>query len=115
MTGLTDVQKSGLLFVFACIPTRLALVYLAYNKTFKYLPYITMLMGLGFLYIYFTGDRKTGSETFGRPIWWNDMRLFHGLMYVGFSILALLDCKGAWMLLGADVAAGIGAFIQHGP
>jgi Na+-transporting methylmalonyl-CoA/oxaloacetate decarboxylase beta subunit len=111
--NLTKSQKSSALFVFVCMPVRLAVTYLAYTGKARFLPYLTLLVGIGFLYIYFSGSRKTGAETFGQPIWWNDMRPIHGLLYIAYSILALNKCKNAWMLLGVDAAIGFGAFIQN--
>jgi hypothetical protein len=111
--NLSDSQKSSLIFILACIPARIGLSYLAYKRSFKFLPIITTLIGIGFLYIYFTGSRKTGTETFGKPIWWNNARLFHGLLFIAYSILAILGCDNAWILLAFDVAFGIGGFVQH--
>ena len=108
---LSDSQKSGLLFILLCIPIRSALAYLAYTNKFSLLPYITAIIGIGFLYIYFTGSRKTGAETFGKPIWWNNLRLFHGILFIAFSVLYLMKCEKAWMVLAADVAIGLGGFI----
>ena len=64
---MNTIQKRFLLFLGGCIPARLALVGLAKylpNKYLPYLGYITLLMALGFLYLYFTGSRKVGQETF---------------------------------------------------
>ena len=39
------------------------------------------VIALGFITIYVFGWRKTGLETMGAPIWWNDLRPLHGALY----------------------------------
>ena len=103
---------SAVLFLFCCIPARLGLAYIAYKRV-RALPYITMVIGIGFLTLYFTDARKTGAETFGLPIWWTRLRLIHGLTYILYSILALSGNKNAWTILFADTFIGLGAFAQE--
>lgn len=110
---------SKTLFLIGCIPTRLLLVYLAYyldytNSPFKnLLALITLIIGFGFLTIYFKGLRKTGVETEGRPIWWNNIRPVHGFIYILFSVLYMLNVKNSWMILLIDVIIGLIAFINN--
>jgi hypothetical protein len=124
-------MNSKLLFLAGCIPTRLLLTFLAYyslnfefkhDKTLKYiLTIITFLIGISFIIIYKKGWRKTGPETGGKEIWWNDYRPVHSSIYLTFSILTLLYIlnpsysylKHIWILLLLDVIVGIFAFSKH--
>jgi hypothetical protein len=124
-------MNSKLLFLIGCIPTRLLLAYLAYyslnydskfSNNLKYiLTIITFLIGLSFIIIYEKGWRKTGPETGGKEIWWNDYRPIHGSIYLTFSFLTLLhilkpsySClKYIWILLLLDVLIGLFAFSKH--
>jgi len=106
--------KRLLLFLIGCIGCRLALTLFA--KQFPdYLPYIgiaTLAISIGFFTIYFTGSRKTGPETFGEKIWWNNLRPVHGSLYLLFSILAFRKHPLAWVVLLIDTLIGLGAFIH---
>ena len=72
------------LFVIGCLGTRFAIIFIQ-NKYFNI---IKMLIGIGFLTIYLTDSRKYGLETFGDPIWWNDVRPIHGILYLISGITA---------------------------
>ncbi len=111
---------SKILFLTGCIPIRLLLTYIAYysyNLKNDYLRYllsiISFMIGLSFLIIYTKGWRKTGVETEGREIWWNNLRPIHGFIYISFAILNMMNYKYAWTLLGVDVIIGLLAFFDH--
>jgi hypothetical protein len=109
-------QKRMLLFLIGCIGTRLLFVYVAKNSSvqvLKYLGYIALLPAIGFMYIFLTGSRKTGSEVFGDKIWWNNLRPVHGLIYFLFSYNAIVGNKQAWVFLLADVLIGLVAWIFY--
>lgn len=113
---MNTIQKRFLLFLGLCIPSRLALTGLAKYLPNKYLPYlgcITLLMALGFLYLYFTSSRKVGQETFGQPIWWSKFRIVHGLLYLIFSYYAINRCASAYLFLLYDTLIGLGLFLVH--
>jgi hypothetical protein len=113
---MTPIQNRFLLFLGGCIPARLALTAMAKYLPLKYLPYmclITLPIAIGFLYLYFTGKRTTGLETHGAPIWWMKFRIFHGLMYLLFSILAFKYYINAYRILFADTMFGLGLFLIH--
>lgn len=108
-------QKSVLLFLLGCMPMRIALAYIAKQKV-QWLPYLgtlALMPALGFWIIYLTNARQTGTETFGRPIWWNSLRPVHGFLYFCFAVAALQGNKDAWVWLGADVVLGTIAFASH--
>lgn len=113
---LTDLQKRAILFWVGCIGTRLGLVWLAKNRP-KLLPYMGVVaigIAIGFTAIFFGGLRKTGAETFGQPIWWNNLRLLHAFLYGLFAYYALHnDADTASTILGIDVAIGMAAWIHN--
>ena len=113
---MTPLQKRFLLFLGGCIPARLVLTALAKYSSLHYLPYmsiITLPIALGFIYLYLTGQRTTGIETQGAPIWWMPFRIIHGLLYLLFSVLAIMRYKNAYMILLADTLLGLGLFLHH--
>lgn len=113
---MNAIQKRFLLFLGGCIPVRLALVWLAKHTPLIYLPYLgylALLVAFGFLYLFFTGKRKTGIETQGAPIWWSKFRIFHGIFYLLFAIYAIKRINTAYQFLLADVCLGLVLFLWH--
>ena len=111
---MNDIQKRFLLFLIGCIGTRALFVYVAKNAGPKYLPllgYLALLPAIGFIYIYLTGSRKTGGETFGDKIWWNNLRPLHALLYFLFAYNAIIGNKNAWLYLLFDVVFGLTSFL----
>jgi hypothetical protein len=111
---MNNTQKRFLLFLFGCIPTRLALVYLAKNISINYLPilgYIVLVPAIGFIYLFLSGSRKTGPETFGDKIWWNPIRPIHSLLYFAFAYNAIHKNKNSWIYLLVDVIFGLFSFL----
>jgi len=111
---MNNIQKRFLLFLFGCIPSRLALAYVAKIIPINYLPilgYVTLVMAIGFIYIFLTGSRKTGPETFGEKIWWNSLRPIHALLYLIFSYYAINKIRSGWKYLLYDVILGLLSFL----
>ena len=111
---MNDIQKRFLLFLVGCIGTRSLFVLIAKNASSKYLPllgYLALLPAIGFLYIYFTGSRKTGAEVFGEKIWWNDLRPLHSFIYFLFAYNAIIGNNKAWVYLLVDVIIGLFSFL----
>ena len=111
---MNNMQKRFMLFLFGCIPTRLALVYLAKNISIDYLPilgYITLIMGISFAYLFLSGTRQTGAEVFGDKIWWNNLRPIHSLFYLIFSYYAINKMREGWIYLLYDVIFGLFSFL----
>lgn len=99
---MNNIQKRFLLFLLGCIPTRLAITYLAKTISIQYLPilgYLALIPAIGFAYLYLSGTRKTGAEVFGDKIWWNDLRPIHSLFYFLFAYNAINKVKNAWLYL----------------
>jgi len=113
---MNTIQKRFLLFLIGCIGTRSLFVYLAKNASATYLMYmgyLALLPALGFLYIYFTGTRKTGGEVFGEKIWWNNLRPLHSTLYFIFAYNAINGNPMAWVYLLIDVIIGLTSFLAY--
>lgn len=116
---MTDniLKKRIFLFLFGCIVTRFILVILAKYSSDTVLHLLgvgALFISFGFIYIFITGTRKTGPETFGEKIWWNDYRPIHAFLYLLFAIMVFTKWKHyAWIVLLADVLIGLGAFLHY--
>jgi len=113
---MNNIQKRILLFIFGCLTARLLIVYVSKNINIDYLPYlgyIALIISSGFLYIYATDKRKTGAETFGAPIWWNNLRPIHGITYGLFAYNATNKNPDSWKILLFDVIFGATSFFIH--
>jgi len=111
---MNNIQKRFLLFLCGCIVVRLLFAILAKNISLSYLPYLgylALLPAFGFIYIFLTGSRKSGAETFGEKIWWNNLRPIHALLYFLFAYNAILGHKSAWIYLLIDVIFGLFSFL----
>lgn len=105
---------SKTLFLLGCIPVRILLAYIAFKlQSNKLLSILAFMIGFSFFIIYTTGIRKTGIETGGKPIWWNEWRPLHGFLYVLFAILNWMNVRNAWMVLVLDAIIGLIAFSLH--
>ena len=113
---MNNLQKRLLTFLIGCIGVRLLFVIIAKNINviyLKYLGYLALLPAIGFIFIYLTGTRKTGMETFGEKIWWNSLRPVHALLYALFAYNAINLHSCAWTFLLADVILGAVSFMVH--
>lgn len=114
---MNTLHKRMLLFLIGCIGVRSLFVVIAKTiniKYLKYLGYLALLPAMGFIYIFLTGARQTGAETFGAKIWWNKLRPLHALLYILFAYNAIQGNRQAWLYLLADVLIGLTFFlIQH--
>ena len=111
---MNTIQKRFLLFLIGCIGTRSLFVYLAKNASkqiLMYMGYLALLPAIGFLYIYFTGARKTGAEVFGEKIWWNNLRPLHSVLYFTFAYNAINGNPMACVYLLIDVVIGLISFL----
>ena len=113
---MNHLQKRFLMFLIGCIGVRSLFVIIAkYVNTqyLKYMGYLALLPAIGFIYIYLTGSRKTGPETFGEKIWWNNLRPIHSMLYFLFAYNAINGNKQAWIYLLVDVLFGLISFLIH--
>ena len=113
---MNQLQQRFLMFLIGCIGTRSLFVIIAKNvntEYLKYLGYLALLPAIGFIYIYLTGSRKTGSEVFGEKIWWNDLRPIHSMLYFLFAYNAIIGNTQSWIYLLVDVLIGLISFLIH--
>jgi hypothetical protein len=113
---MNHIKQRMLLFLIGCVGVRFLFViiakYISINYL-KYLGYLALLPAIGFIYIYLTGSRKTGLETFGEKIWWNNLRPIHSILYFVFAYSAIIGNTQAWIYLLADVLFGITSFLIY--
>lgn len=110
---MEDIVKRNLLFLFGCILFRYFLAYLAKISDeggLFALGLIFAIISIGMFAIFLTGSRKTGAETLGEKIWWNDFRPIHASLYALFSYMAINNSPEAWKVLVADTTLGLGLF-----
>ena len=113
---MNQLQKRFLMFLIGCIGVRSLFVIVAKqaNATYLgYLGYLALLPAVGFMYIYLTGSRKTGAETFGENIWWNNLRPIHSILYFLFAYNAIIGNKQSWIYLLVDVLIGLMSFLIY--
>ncbi len=113
---MDKLQKRFVLFLIGCIGTRVLLAYLAKVIDLEYLPLMgigALVIGIGFIYIYITGSRKTGVEVGGGRIWWNQLRPIHGALYLIVAYYAINKQRVAWKFLAIDVVIGLIAFLTY--
>ena len=113
---MKTIQKRFLVFLFGCIVVRFLFVMVAIKINKKYLPYLGMLSilpAIGFIYIYLGGYRKTGGETFGQKIWWNNLRPVHAILYLTFAYLAINKSSQSYKPLLIDVLVGLLSFLIY--
>jgi hypothetical protein len=113
---MNHIKQRMLLFLIGCIGIRSLFVIVAkYISTnyLKYLGYLALLPAIGFMYIYLTGSRQTGPETFGDKIWWNNLRPLHSILYFLFAYNAIIGNKQAWIYLLADVLIGLASYLIY--
>jgi len=108
-------MNSVALFLFACIPVRLFLVWISTKIPVKYLGIFAALllaMSLSFLYLYFTKGRQMAPEA-GGVTWWANYRLIIGLLYLAAAIYAFQGRQDLiWIPLLMDVLFGITIFAK---
>ena len=112
---MTDISKRIILFILLCIPSRMYLAFTAYSASvqlLKKMGTVAILPSFGFIYIYLTNSRKTGNETFGKPIWWNKLRPVHSILYLIFSYMAIKGNHSAYKVLLIDIFIGFFSFIS---
>ena len=113
---MNNLQKRFLFFLIGCIGTRFLLVLITKYLPTQYLPifgYIALVPMFGFIYIYLSGSRNTGSEVFGDKIWWNNLRPIHAILYGLFAYNAINKNTNSWIYLLVDVIFGLISFLIH--
>lgn len=109
----------AIVFLFGCIGTRLFIALTAKYINPDYLPYmgaLALLVSLSFIYLYFVGNKTADAQLQwlgDKTIWWNDLRIVHGLIYLLFAIYAFQSKPFSWMVLFFDVLLGLTAWLLH--
>lgn len=104
-------------FTSGCVPSRLivaAIVAYWSRLPLKPAAVIAFAIASSLLLIYAFGLRRTGPETFGGPIWWDNYRPVHAVIYalVG-TLLWTGNRSAAAALLCVDAGIGLAAGIIH--
>jgi hypothetical protein len=113
---MNDLHKRWAMFLLGCIPSRFLLAYVLSKLSqtrLKLAGLVLLLPAIGFMYIYLTGSRKTGAETRGAPIWWNNLRPIHALFYLVSATMAFQGDTRAYMPIVIDTLFGLVAFICY--
>ena len=118
---MNKLYQRYLRFLALCIPTRISLIFLSgYLKDKKILKnifnIITLCIGIGFTYIYFFGSKTADSQLVWaneKTIWWNDLRIAHGLNYLFFSYFYFTNNHSCCYFLILDVILGLLSFSNH--
>lgn len=112
---MIDLQTRIRLFMFGCVPVRLALILLAafVPASLRILAIPAAIIAVGFTVIFAFKLRPTGTETGGKPIWWNALRPIHATFYAAFAYLAWRRSPYAWIVLALDLLLGVSAFAFH--
>ncbi len=104
------MNNNDRLFLFVCIPVRLLLVYLVLDviphNILQYMSIAGFIIFISFMKQFI--DYKEGDKGFFKgPVWWNNARPVHALLYLSAAILALVQPKDAWIPLLIDVLFGL--------
>ena len=115
-----------LTFLFGCILLRIiiaVLVYLAGNLKDKVwlmaMGWMGLIIAISFLFLYFSGGNDLADKQLeiwedDKQLWWKQLRLFHGLMYLSFFISAVLyQSPQSYIFLLIDVIFGLLFWILH--
>lgn len=107
------------MFLLGCMGTRSLLAYAAKRVTLahlRYLVYLALPIGLGFVYIYLFGSAAADKQlewAGEKTIWWNDLRIVHGVNYLVFALLAMKKQPYAWIIIAIDTAIGLISWLVH--
>lgn len=111
--------KRFLMFLIGCMGSRFLLTYISKIIKSEYIMYISIItgiIGLGFIYIYLFGNEIADKQlewTGDKKIWWNDLRIVHGSLYLLFSYMVFNQNKDAWLILLVDTIIGLISWIKY--
>lgn len=111
-----SLNQRLLLFLIGCIGTRLLFTYIAKtvsSPTLQKMGWVGLVPAIGFIYLFLSNGRQTGTEA-GGQIWWTELRPLHGCLYLLFALLAIKGrTQTAWIPLAIDVTIGLLAWFIH--
>ena len=106
-----------ILFIFGCIGSRTLLTLASRNTALlPYIGFVTLFISLGLLYVYIFGSETADKQlewTGDKKIWWNQLRLVHGLLYLLFTVFAFGQKDYAWAVLAIDTIIGLLVWALH--
>lgn len=95
-----------LLFLLACLPARILLVYAALkvpDQYLQFLGYALLAAAVVFTYIYVTN----------KGVWWGSYSLIHAMLYLTAAVYLLRGDRSAWIPLAAEVVIGMVLFFKN--
>ncbi len=114
--GVFTISNGRVLtFLIGCIGSRLLLAWAVFREYGgkSVLASITAVIGVGFLAVHYMGLRPTGAEVSGERIWWDHLRLVHGVLYlVAAANIMMGESLTAAEFLLADTVIGLGSFLE---
>lgn len=116
MTVLINKNYRAAAFIIGCLFSRALIALIAKvasNGTLRVMGLLGLIPAISFMVIYTFGLRKSGTETGGELIWWNELRPVHSLLYFTFAYLAITSNRNAWVPLFLDVCIGLIAWVIH--
>ena len=102
---IMDLIKRQMLFMLVCIPLRfiLSVIPLFLNKYLKHLyAVIVFIIGFSYLYYYFLNKRLI-IGAFNQKIWWKDIRLINGMLFISAAIYLFNNNNLASIMLLLEV------------
>ena len=104
-------------FLLLCIPARIIIALLSQFVPSKYMSLyglFLLLIGLSFIYLFFTNLRLNAPEAGGKT-WWAPFRLIIGALYISAAIYAFQGKRElVWIPLAMDIVFGLIIFgIKH--
>ena len=106
--------KPKLIFMILCLPMRILIALLPIylnNYLNKIFSIITLIIGVSFIYAFFSNTRHFGI--FNQPIWWHNIRLIHGMLFLTASIYLYNNNNMASIVLLLDVLLGFIYFLNN--
>jgi hypothetical protein len=100
-----DLIKRQMLFMLVCLPLRfiLSVIPLFLNKYLKHLyAVVVFIIGMSYLYFYFLNKRLI-IGAFNQKIWWKDIRLINGMLYITAAIYLFNNNNLASIMLLLEV------------
>jgi len=115
-----------LTFLLGCILVRIILAVLAYhagnseNQTgLVIMGWGALIIAVGFIVLYIKGGDVTADKQLeiwedDKKLWWSNLRIFHGMMYLAFFISAVIyKLPQSYLFLVVDVIVGLLVWIAH--
>ena len=91
------INKTSILFRSACLLSRLILAYLSIQKP-KIISYFYILL----LSYWIFGNPTNTKGFFGNPVWWKNLRFYHGILYILFIYSVYFNYKNSHYFLFFD-------------